>query len=192
MKFPDDMVTVEMDENGALVAADGAPVSLDDVMGLAVANANSHLDAGGDLVVSWTTFKRFFAGECVGLSPYDVPHGLEAALSAVFAKAKPWFHAGDKFAQQFGIRTATRRELREAIDDWTENTPEVAVWNERRNGRDGMGIATAFSVPPDPDDDFVDLGALSRNTLVGIIKDCEAFDKLSADFDARHGKDGDE
>jgi hypothetical protein len=170
-----------------LVDSDGNTVPLSDVIYEAKAVASAHVDAGKPITVTFKEFKRHFAGVCVGMSTYDVPAGLEAALAAVFAKAKPWFHTGDKFAQVHGVRQAERKELREQIESWVHGTPEVVAWNERRNGNQAefaFSSRADIGHERDPDDDFVDLDALARNVTHGIVYDADEAERQHTEFDA--------
>ena len=55
-------------------------------------------------------------------------------------------------------------------EDVFESIPEIEELNHRKNGRDGMGFSSRFDTP-EPDDDFIDLGALARNVFYMIMRE---------------------
>lgn len=127
-----------------------------------------------NLIVS----KKFVAGEfaawSVRQSPYPVPENLAVAVQA-FQEKWPY----DDY-QEFETMSA----LEAVIDGLFLKMPEVLSWNERKNGRQGMGFSSRYD-QPHRDDDFIDLGALSRNIAMSVWKDCVEFKKFNDDFDAR-------
>lgn len=95
-------------------------------------------------------------------SPYAVPVGLEAALAA-FAKAIDPEFIICRSSDNTGWRYFSgQREIEDFLRRTLFPIPEVAAWNERRNGRQGMGFSSRYDSPA-PDDDFVDLDALAMN-----------------------------
>lgn len=104
-------------------------------------------------------------------SPYPVPERLEAALSAFAARVEDDFGAELSVGHVRLKKFADAGDLERYLEETLLPIPEVAAWNERRNGRDGPGFVAAFMARPDPDDDFVDLHALIRNVAMGIARD---------------------
>ena len=95
-------------------------------------------------------------------SPYAVPVGLEAALAAFSKAIDPEFiicRSSDNTGWRY---FSGQREIEEFLRRTLFPIPEVAAWNERRNGRQGMGFSSRYG-QPEPDDDFVDLDALAMN-----------------------------
>lgn len=105
-------------------------------------------------------------------SPYDCPDNLELVVKAVRADwpceigpMKEW---------------DSQDEIEECLQEITEQIPEFMLWNERKNGRDGMGFSSRYDQPT-PDDDFIDLHALWRNVAMSLWKDnaTESADPLT-------------
>jgi hypothetical protein len=142
---------------------------------------------GPPLCLSHRDIVAAFAREAVALSPYDVPVGLETALQKLADATREYFYGGNKFSQMHGIRDDVARQwLVETLERLVEVIPEVAAWSVRRNGRDGMGFSSMMDLycPRNPDDDFVDLGALSRNVAVGLFRSYDEQRRRDAEWDA--------
>ena len=116
-----------------------------------------------------------FLGELAGYvamwavrqSPYPVPDGLEAALRKFQDAAAPLFTIAPGY--KGGMRAfKTRGEINSLLEEHLFPIPEVAAWNNRKNGREGMGIASRYG-GPEPDDDFIDLYALTQNVSAALI-----------------------
>ena len=116
--------------------------------------------------------KRNILGEianwAVRQSPYHRPDNLEIVL--------------DKFNKIIALvpeyPTMSYEQIRELLDELKE-IPEVMLWNERKNGRQGMGFSGAGHhdngdvtfYNAKADDDFIDLDALIRNVANSIIRE---------------------
>jgi hypothetical protein len=131
-----------------------------------------------DMLVTRSRVLGELASWAVQQSPYVVPDKLPEAITAF---AEKWPHKA--FCQTFG----TMRELEATIDATIALVPEIVAWNDRKNGRDGMGFASRYDSPA-ADDDFIDLGALSRNIAMSTWKDCVEFAEFNAKFEASHAK----
>lgn len=93
-----------------------------------------------------------FAGGAVTQSPYLLPDNLPEAIKDVFDALK-----FDDYSMM------TRKQLQDLLENIFENTPSVEIWNHRKNGNESRyGFCSRYD-KPDPDDDFIDLGALARN-----------------------------
>lgn len=130
-----------------------------------------------NLVVSKRRVMGELASWAVQQSPYPAPDNLYDALIAFHQK---WPHGDYQEFQNMHI-------LEDEIFFVFEQIPEILVWNERKNGRDGMGFTSRYD-EPSPDDDFIDLHALARNVAMGTWADCVDFKLFNDDFDRRHGK----
>jgi len=92
-----------------------------------------------------------FAKWAVIQSPYTTPDNLEEAIH------KLSLHFPEEMFE------TSYRELIKKLDPLMELIPEIAAWNERKNGNQApLGFASRYGGPA-PDDDFIDLGALARN-----------------------------
>jgi len=107
--------------------------------------------------------KRNILGEiahwAVCQSPYHRPDNLEVVL--------------DKFNKIIALvpeyPSMSYFQIREFLDELKE-IPEFMLWNERKNGRQGMGFSVAGH-HDNADDDFIDLDALIRNVANSIIRE---------------------
>ncbi|CAB4120784.1 hypothetical protein UFOVP5_21 [uncultured Caudovirales phage] len=88
-------------------------------------------------------------------SPYACPDNLETVVKR-FSELWP-------ADAQCMTEWADIDNLAEAIQQVSEQIPELLAWNERKNGREGMGFSSRYD-QPSPDDDFIDLSALWWNT----------------------------
>jgi hypothetical protein len=131
-----------------------------------------------NLLISKNTLLGEFANWAVQQSPYACPEGLETAIKNL-SDALP-MHDYD---------TVTNiNVLRDIIKSTIITIPEVVAWNNRKNGRDGMGLSASRYGQPSPDDDFIDLDALTRNIAFAIWKDAAEFKIFNDKFDATYGK----
>jgi hypothetical protein len=102
-----------------------------------------------------------FAMSAVRQSPYLVPDNLEQAIVE--------FMAGFDCTQPL-LEWAYPLECSQAVKDSIMKSPLCLAWNNRKNGREGMGFTSRFD-QPHPDDDFIDLDALQMNICREIFKD---------------------
>lgn len=106
-----------------------------------------------------------FAMWAVRQSPYLAPDNLEQAIfefMAGFDCTKPMFEWEHTL------------EFSQAVLDSITKSPVCLSWNERKNGRDGMGFSSRYG-QPHPDDDFIDLHALQMNICRTIFESQETF-----------------
>ncbi len=107
------------------------------------------------------------ANYAVQQSPYPRPENLEIVLDAFYQSIKDDFDEGKKYVKFF----ESWKEAHDYIENRLKMIPEFMAWNERKNGRQGNGATFAGhhddgSVTiskTNPDDDFIDLYALTRN-----------------------------
>lgn len=108
-------------------------------------------------------FLGAFSYWVVSQSPYDAPD-ISKALTA-FSE-----YIGKNIKDDAG-KKFTYDELSSLIsEDVFESIPEIEILNHRKNGRDGMGFCSRFD-QPSPDDDFIDLSALSRNIFYMMLRE---------------------
>jgi hypothetical protein len=111
-------------------------------------------------------------------SPYHSPDGLLDVL-AKFKK-----NCGGRFDKN-GRAQMTYRELETMLNTVLLKIPQFLQWNERRNGNQApFGFSSRYD-QPHPDDDFIDLGALTRNVRMSVQREYERDDQFNADFDRR-------
>jgi hypothetical protein len=102
-----------------------------------------------------------FAGYAVRQSPYLVPDNLKEAIFE--------FMAGfDCTASVLIWRYPL--EFSQAVRDSLMKSPICLSWNERKNGRCGMGFSSRYD-QPSSDDDFINLGDLQMNICGEVFKD---------------------
>jgi hypothetical protein len=87
-------------------------------------------------------------------SPYPIPDNLGIVVER-FTELFP--------SDEFGLHEVADQEaLYALVGSISEQIPELLAWNERKNGREGMGFSSRYD-KPSPDDDFIDLSALWNN-----------------------------
>jgi len=125
-------------------------------------------DRGKRIYVSVNYLVGAAAMWAVRLSPYTVPDNLEVVLRAFRERldAFPIFRTPGY--RGFG-GTVTLPTLQRVLKELLLTIPDCAAWNERKNRRDGPGFVSAFSDPPAPDDDFIDLDALVQNIVSTMV-----------------------
>lgn len=101
-------------------------------------------------------------------SPYPYPENLELVLGKFNDLIKDEVNESPR---QYIKKFDTWKEAHDWIVVRLHQIPEFKAWNNRKNGRDGMGVTMAghhddgsvtFSKAM-ADDDFIDLDALTRN-----------------------------
>lgn len=121
----------------------------------------------------WTfpdTFTGNVARWAVTQSPYPVPKNLEVVLKKLDESIRPQF-----VQNAFGMkRFDSFDEVEVFLTTHLRRIPEYLAWNERRNGNDNpLKFTSRYEGPGDPDDDFIDLGALERNVTNSIVREHE-------------------
>jgi hypothetical protein len=98
-------------------------------------------------------------------SPYPVPDNLETVLRKLHALCKDGFDtAGMRKFESF-------TDLEAFISQALRTIPEYLAWNERKNGNQNPHHFTSrYDGVGDPDDNFIDLGALERNVTMHIVQ----------------------
>ena len=136
----------------------------------------SGFDPSRKLFFSRSEVCGVFAMWAVRQSPYTVPDKLEAAIVAVKEAlpddASGWFWA-------------TEVELRELVYDiCLERVPQIMAWNVPKSGHNANFVFSSRYDQPDPDDDIIDLYALSGNicrTLLNEQYDASAIETGTAE-----------
>lgn len=105
-----------------------------------------------------------FAMWAVRQSPYPWPYQLEEACQALAAKLHPEWEGAD-----LGFRSLGCMQIEEILDAACKEIPEVLAWNEPKSGHDAPFVTSSRFHEPAPDDDFIDLGALFRNTAHSLF-----------------------
>ena len=109
-----------------------------------------------------------FAKWAINQSPYIFPENFEKVITAFADHLEPYFTKENSIA---GMRWFTLLDLETFIEANLKTIPEFLEWNDRKNGREGMGFSSRDSGIPDPDDDFIDLHALYRNICHDLYND---------------------
>jgi hypothetical protein len=114
-------------------------------------------------------------------SPYTAPDNLGVAM--------------EKFAAAWSVPVAEgwppgyyefdgHGDLRRAIEKTIDKVPEIQAWNERKNGNQARyNFISRYDGPTDPDNDFIDLGALAGNTAMTCLREYEHDQAFNAKFD---------
>lgn len=134
---------------------------------------------------SWTFKKDITAAlayAAVRLSPYAFPDDLEKVIGYLDACL-------DKhFKTKIDMAELSLLDIKAMYRDYVLELPSVNKWNERKNGKEGNSVSCRYSSKPDPDDDFIDLGALIHNACLLIRDDRRAFKAFNDKFEKEHGK----
>lgn len=97
-------------------------------------------------------------------SPYDVPENLDVVLHKAATNLTPFF------TKEF--ESMTYQGIQDMVRDALRTIPEYLAWNERKNGSQSLyKFVSRYGGDEDPDDDFIDLGALERNVANSIIRE---------------------
>ena len=147
------------------------------------ASIRSLIDAGHIYIVSTSDIMGGVACWAVRQSPYPVPDNLETVLNKlniimstdnIFKEPSPDFRYS-----KFDFR-----DLETYIKSKLETIPEFTDWNNRKNkdNKSEYNFVTRYNVP-DPDNDFIDLGALYKNVTGLILTDAEEFRIFNEEFD---------
>jgi hypothetical protein len=107
-------------------------------------------------------FNSAFAYWVVYQSPYDTPNITPSliAFGKYIATIIP----------EREVVNFSYTELSEILSEKIfEKIPEIEALNHRKNDRDGNGFCSRYE-QPNPDDDFIDLSALSRNIFYMILR----------------------
>lgn len=136
---------------------------------------HQELFAYKDLVIGKKRVAGDLASWAVQQSPYAAPDNLALVVKRL---QEIWPH--EEF-HKFESMAALREELDAAF----LQIPELLAWNERKNGNKAeFGITSRYS-QPSPDDDFIDLGALSRNVASSAWADAVEFAKFNDEFERK-------
>lgn len=136
-----------------------------------------------DLLISTESLAGELASQAIQQSPYDMPAGL---VEAILDFRAAWPHSADYMPAMKMLKWRSYSDLKTALERIFQDTPSIRKWNDRKNGRDGIGFSSRYE-QPEPDDDFIDLGALANNVAREVWKDACDFHDFNADFDRRHG-----
>src|SRR5690554_3059803 len=99
-------------------------------------------------------------------SPYPCPENLKVVVEKLHASIAEDFD-GDYAMKKFG----SFREVEQYAATHLRQVPEYLAWNERKNGNKApLQFTSRYDGPGDPDDNFIDLGALERNVAMHIVQ----------------------
>lgn len=119
------------------------------------------------IFITVKTLTSSFAKHAIEQSPYRVPENLEIAVGKFHARIEESFADLLKFNNKWLDGKISEKEYRKRIYDIIKDPGfvEVAKWNERKNGnKAAIRFSSIYdSDDGDPDDNFIDLDALSRN-----------------------------
>ena len=129
------------------------------------------------------TFKHDFTGSLakwlIRQSPYTVPDNLAVCVEKFHAKL-------DELGtfDSHGMLEIELSSLTAKMGSMLESIPEIMELNERKNGREGNGFTSRHAADPEPDDDFICIGAVAQNITCDFAEhvDAEAWldkDKLT-------------
>lgn len=103
-------------------------------------------------------------------SPYLIPDNLEVALQNFANSLDQLKTAEIDYPEWFKFKD--KEDVYYLVDVALKNTTEIVKWNNRKNGNDSpMGFTSRYDQETNPDNDFIDLDALVRNVVNGIVKE---------------------
>ena len=114
-------------------------------------------------------------------SPYAVPDNLESVCKQLHERLRSLeivkrsaiaTEYDVMFIVEFGDLSAVRC-LEKILKATLREIPEYLAWNERKNGNQApLSFTSRYDKPgKDPDDGFIDLGALERNVAMTVVQD---------------------
>ena len=112
---------------------------------------------------------QYTAKYLVAQSPYPVPTRFEVALHDLVEVYTDVFEFNEKI--NYGYVRFEAINTENVLDRVFEKVPSVARYNEPESGHDCKTIFTSRYFSPKADDDFIDLSALARNIVNGIMKE---------------------
>jgi hypothetical protein len=121
----------------------------------------------------WVTLKQLMgtvAKWSVQLSPYPAPDNLEKSLCLLQQSIRSNF-------DRTQMAPLSRDGLRLLLREHFFNLPTVQAWNNRKNGNNTPFKFVSVFDPKgaNPDDDFIDLGALEANIVREIMCEAEEY-----------------
>ena len=130
------------------------------------------------IIITHRSVMGALASCAVQQSPYPYPENLEVVLGKFHELIKDDL---DSTMKKYIKKFESWKDCHNYIAQKLRTIPEFIAWNDRKNGRDGNGFCgaghnnngdiIAISKEPDPDDDFIDLDALTRNITGLAIQD---------------------
>jgi hypothetical protein len=128
------------------------------------------------MIITETSLRSEVARWAVRQSPYETgPEGLADVLVEVSRRFRSCPGVEAVLGSYMLTLHADRGVLRQLLQTVLLDQPQVQRWNQRRNGREGMGIISRYDPPSDPDDDFIDLDALARNVASALIEENDRY-----------------
>lgn len=113
-----------------------------------------------EVVITSRSVLGALASCAVRQSPYHRPDNLEVVLDKFFELIKEEINeTTEKYIKKFD----SWKECHDWIADKLNTIPEFLLWNERKNGGKSQYAVVSRFNDIDPDNDFIDLDALTRN-----------------------------
>lgn len=107
-----------------------------------------------------------FAMWAVRQSPYTCPNNLEGAIKGLSWELPKHL----KFdSERFDFAELSWDEIRKALDECFDCIDFIKLWNQPISGHDAPFVFCDRYSKPIPDDDIIDLDALSRNISHSLI-----------------------
>lgn len=106
-----------------------------------------------------------FAKHAIWASPYTYPDNLLEAIDEVNKQYTCVFDHED-------FHNTTYQEIYDQLEKICENTPYIVAWNTPKNPAlkdQTIFYSDRYSTKRNPDDDFIDLGALVNNIVHGLF-----------------------
>lgn len=126
-------------------------------------------------------------------SPYHSAEHVDSALGKLYASAvygteesvdmADWTSFGnDEIVLRY---FSSYNEIVNWLNFVLRNTPETIAWNTPRNNHDSKMVFSSRYDSPDPDDDFIDIDALFRNTALAVWRDAERDHEFDQAFHSK-------
>ncbi len=112
-----------------------------------------------------STIEGHIAMWAVRQSPYHFPDDLQGALRVFRTRMEP-------ICDENQMIELDRDTLKKLIHQLFLSQGIVTSWNQRRNQREGYGFVSRYS-KPQPDDDFIDLDALTANVVTSVFRELQ-------------------
>jgi len=119
--------------------------------------------------VSISTLTGYVAMWAVRQSPYHAPDGLTNVCAEFFRQAMD-FRLKD-WPDDWPCIRCDHDTLSSCLKKCLLTQPQVLLWNERKNGNTSQfGFVSRYD-KPNPDDDFIDLEALTGNIITSCVQE---------------------
>lgn len=123
------------------------------------------------LAISVKSLCGHIAMWAVRQSPYTAPDGLTDVILEFKRRVEPSAQSLSGWTYFETDEESGRKCLTDLLNLHLLTIPQVRQWNERKNGNQSpLGFVSRYD-KPEPDNDFIDLDALTGNIVMSAMKE---------------------